>query len=947
MPGVHIHKISEFNWLEQQEGSTLTIPGSYWLCHKNNVYKFTFKYHRTIRNSKEFTYGKELMKVIRRIIKSQPPQGQQFCTKHILVTYNHTPWTRQDKMFAILKFRKHTKAVTVSRAIVLTVKICKDESYMPHAMVIYPETESKTIKSLNYTNKDNERKNIGSECKVDTETSNVNELRINTTDTNKHINNLCLHYGPSNLILSSVNNENTTDKANIIKCNKKTSSNVSLINESVNTENKDTYKSKNCLISFEEKETEKKEYQNNIEKSFLSNQIEFQEIMRREEIELPQMKNNSTNNTINSNDEGIIDTANLPYQYLIEEEIENAKKKVVRISLLNINKSISINTNQELNADSTTKSENSHIKKVVKENNENDKNYKKHEVSEPAQTNEEQYTKHLSVSSKEWVNDHDKANKDHSKSKKIKELEKKIDDNTLKSSNITDLIMKGRMFMIQQDQDIVSVVEQKTKSDIDEVLENSEKFETKDGEKCLLNSSLLKLENLITMIEVPKENIKSSYENKIAIKNNVSSKSIVIKKNSTNDEHIKTPINVMDQSTFMFNSQDVATSSKSFIHNEEYESNMKNIIICDVTTKCEENVLENIEGEENNITSEIQHWNNESTNLFKETSNSCKKLDIKDNLITNVEHALTVSEHHINSSKSKVVEATNNCNITSNNVSNVPKIISSQIITIDQMPLALQNIVKKKLSKRNISIDHKSNLQDSSSHITKLTSSNKSAIIDVTSRVKSLDTKLSNVNNCLTASPDNTVTKYDNASLICSNIEVTEETEISCKKRKKSNNYDAKNRTTETENNKTLPSTQDKIYSVTNKERYRKRKKQQNYKYNTKMKVKMMKMPTRISNIVKTKNSTVSNKLQDITEEFYQDLIQNSKHSSNTFNQKTLRHTRRSLYLQTDIKNEDTRIKMLKFIEDITRGVKVVVKRMSIKNITSILGSNSSLAYIN
>lgn len=254
---------------------------------------------------------------------------------------------------------------------------------------------------------------------------------------------------------------------------------------------------------------------------------------------------------------------------------------------------------------------------------------------------------------------------------------------------------------------------------------------------------------------------------------------------------------------------------------------------------------------------------------------------------------------------------------------------------------------KKKLSKRNICIDHKSNLQDTSSHITKLTSSNKSAVIDVTSRVKSLNTKLSNVNNCLTASPDNTVTKYDNASLICSNIEVTEETEISCKKRKKSNNYDVKNQTTETENNKTLPSTQDKIYSVTDKERYRKRKKQQNYKYNTKMKVKMMEMPTCISNIVKTENSTVSNKLQDITEEFYQDLTQNSKHSSNPFNQKTLRHTRGSFYLQTDIKNEDTRIKMLKFIEDITRGVKVVVKRMNIKNITSILGSNSSLAYIN
>ncbi|XP_046834904.1 homeobox protein 3-like [Vespa crabro] len=932
MPGVHIHKISEFDWLEQQEGSTLTVPGSYWLCYKNNIYKFTFKYHRTIRNSKEFIYGKELMKIIRRIIKSQPCQGQQFRTKHILVTYNHTSWTRQDKMFAILKFQKHTEAATVSRAIVLTVKIFKDESYMPDGMIIYSETEPKPIKSLNRTSKDNGRKNIESECKVDTKTSNLDELRINTTDTNKHVNNLSLYHDQNNLTLSSVNNENITDEDNIIKCNRKSSSNVSLINESVNLENKDAYKNKNCSISFKKRETEKNEYQNSIEKSSLSNKIEFQEIMQHEEIELQQMNDNSSNNIINSNDEGVIDSVNLPYQYLIEKEIENAKKKVVRISLLNVNKSISIIANQELNADSTTKSENKHIKKGMKENNGNNKNYIKHKVSETGQSNEEQCTKstkYLSASSKELINDHDKANKDHSKSKRNGELEKKIDDNTVKSSNITDLIMKGRMFMIQQDQDIVSVVEQKTKSDIDEVLENSEKFETKEGEKCLLNSSLLKLENLITMIEVPKESIKSNNESKITINNNLSLNSIFITKDSINDQHIEVPINVMDSSTFI-NSQNIATSSKSFIHNEEHESNMKNIVICDATTKCKENVLENIEGEKD-ITSEMQYWNNESTNLFEETSNSCKRLDIKDHLITNVEHDLTVSEDHINSNKSKGIEATNNCNIISNNVSNVPRIISSQIITIDEMPLALQNIVKEKLSKRNTSINHKSNLHDSSSHITRLTSSNKSAVLDVTSKVEFLETEsLSNVKKCLTPSSDNIVTKYNNASLICSNIENTKETEISRKKRKKSNDYDAKNQSIETENNKTILSTQCKIYYPKNKRRHRKRKKQQDYKYNTKMKVKMMKMSTHTSDAVKTKNSTLPNKLQDITEEFYQDLMQHGKHSNSTFDQKALRHTR-SLYLQTDIKNEDKRIEMLKFIEDITRGVKVVVKRMSIK----------------
>lgn len=844
-------------------------------------------------------------------------------------------------MFAILKFQKHTEAATVSRAIVLSVKIFKDESYMPDGVVIHSETEPKTIKSLNHTNKDNGRKNIESEFKVETKTSNADELQINTTDINKDVNNLSSHYDPNNWALSNVNNKNTTDKANIIECNRKISTNVSLINESVNIENKDAYKNKNCSISFKEGGVEKNEYQNNIEKSSLSNKIEFQEIKQREDTELQQMNNNSANNTINSNDEGVTDSVNLPYQYLIEKEIESAKKKVVRISL------ISINGNQELNADSTTKSENKHIKKVVEENNENNKNYKKHKVSETAQSNEEQSTKstkYLSAVLKEWVNDHDKVNKDHNKSKRNEELEKKIDDNTVKSSNITDLIMEGRMFMIQQDQDIVSVVEQKTKSDIDEVLENSEKFETKDGEKCLLNSSLLKLENLITMIEVPKESIKSNYESKITI-NNLSSNSIFITEDSVNDQCIETPINVMNPSTFI-DSQNIATSSKSFIYNEENESNMKNVVVCDATTKCEENVLENIENEQNNITSAIQYWN-ESTNLFKETSNSFKRQDIKDDSITTFEHEFNAFEDYINSGQSKLVEATDNWNINSNNVSNVPRIISSQIITIDQMPLALQNIVKEKLSKRNRSVNHESNPHDTSSYTTRLTSSNNSTVVDVTSTIESSDTELSNVKKCSTPSPNNTVTKCDNASPICSNIEDTEETKVSCKKTKKSNDYDAEDQSTETENNKTTPSTQRKTYCQKQRRKHRKRKKQQDCKYNTKMKVKMMKMSTNITDAVKTKNSTVPNKLQDITDEFYQDLMQHGKHSNNTFEEKSLRHTRRSLYLQTDVKNEDKRIKMLKFIEDITRGVKVVVKRMSIENITSILKKNSSLAYVN
>ncbi|XP_015591014.1 uncharacterized protein LOC107265758 isoform X2 [Cephus cinctus] len=85
------------------------------------------------------------------------------------------------------------------------------------------------------------------------------------------------------------------------------------------------------------------------------------------------------------------------------------------------------------------------------------------------------------------------------------DFELKVDpaDAAPRSADITDLVMEGVMFTIRQDRDSVTVMEQKTKLEMDEVLENSEKVENREGEKCLLNSSLLKLENLITKIEMP------------------------------------------------------------------------------------------------------------------------------------------------------------------------------------------------------------------------------------------------------------------------------------------------------------------------------------------------------------------------------------------------------------------------------------------------------------
>lgn len=91
MPGIHVRASSQTDWNKREKDPALAVPGSYWLCHKKTIFKFTFKYPKYNRNvKKKFQHDKELMKVIRRIIKSQPisKQGQQFGTRHLLVTYS-------------------------------------------------------------------------------------------------------------------------------------------------------------------------------------------------------------------------------------------------------------------------------------------------------------------------------------------------------------------------------------------------------------------------------------------------------------------------------------------------------------------------------------------------------------------------------------------------------------------------------------------------------------------------------------------------------------------------------------------------------------------------------------------------------------------------------------------------------------------------------------------
>lgn len=89
MPGIHLRDSSESQRHQDEKDSALTVPGSYWLCHKKRIFKFKLKYDKNSKyTNNHFQYGKEMLKIFRRIIKEQPTPGQQFNTCHLLVTYS-------------------------------------------------------------------------------------------------------------------------------------------------------------------------------------------------------------------------------------------------------------------------------------------------------------------------------------------------------------------------------------------------------------------------------------------------------------------------------------------------------------------------------------------------------------------------------------------------------------------------------------------------------------------------------------------------------------------------------------------------------------------------------------------------------------------------------------------------------------------------------------------
>ncbi|XP_076638539.1 uncharacterized protein LOC143350344 [Colletes latitarsis] len=909
MPGIHVRKASWINWNQQRETPVLTVPSSYWLCHKNNIYKFIFRYHRTIRNTQQFYFGKELMNVIRRILKDPPRQGQQFCTSHLLITYSNTSWTRQDKIFALMKFKERS-VIAFSYAFILTIKITvpleNTELNTKYAIKSSPDrsliqnNKNTTHSPKNDFPKQNNQCNnvqeevlesesksiqLNNSLEVDNLTNTCTDKKstkqiINCKNTNKFTDCAKVSFEPSiPHNTPSENDTKSTNKAKTSRCLRHSTVKSKKKNKNTGTNNKNSIVQHSIVNKIEENKvvTNESKDTNHLEKENIKDKNGTDKLFKTDEHigknGIAKDNNNSTSNinivSEDSNTDAVnVDSINLPYQYLIEREIEDAKRKM-------LNDNVSVNETKKRKLD---------------------------EINE----------KHSTNSIKQFA--------DVTKTEGISCLQKRkhVSDNApSRSSDITNLVMEGLMFTIRQGQDTVAVIEQKTKLEVDEVLENSEKIETKKGEKCLRNSSLLGLENLITMIELPKQTEnESKCQNTILpeLKHGQQQFSLTSTSISDNDEK-----------------HDAANKGRySELYNYEYDKNMKLTEDGDLEIEEEE---EEEEEEEDIIPEALQAEIFQSSVLdFKKIDKPENKLEImmsKDLLMDDIdteksgklettelqpfskklclktdypnnEYLMKSTElpiKFIANETHKVQHYINTKNKpTFNNMkkykSNGPIVISNEIITVDQIPIPLQKIFEEQLPKKSdFSLNKKNETDGSCSEVHSVQSCQKNDIVsNVQLKGQSLDCDIFKS----TQYPQN------------SQIPVCDDDKNRCES--------------------PLP--------ITSKTRLEDASVSTN---NFKLKEQLHKQ---IANTDKVEQLS-SNEIQDITHEFCKDLsfVQKKRNLPNRY----LRPRRKSLNMLTDENLGDTHIEIMKFFHDITRGAKVVVKRMSTKSIHSIIGKSSSL----
>ncbi|XP_012214807.2 uncharacterized protein [Linepithema humile] len=961
MPGIHLRAFSHFDWLDSEKESLLTIPGSYWLCHKKNIYKFIFRYHRTIRNTVKFLYGRELLKIIRRIIKCHPTQGQQFSTQHLLVTYNCTSWTRQDKMFAILKFQQRTNAAAFSYAFVLTISICSSSESLlfdlKYPKVDDADTEKKGSKTVicatekfsskkislcqnkkdhiskfnddtlnkasklivnsnlqdnNIQNSINFHDNLDAKIKnVPTETYHVNELNTKLRDNmiyeNKSYSTTNYERGMEQHAINSTQEESlrATEKTNKIK-----TSNIDKNSKSVAIQKQDQeiQDIPTCKIFSSLKFSVTGIINDSVDKLSVSNKFSFDKNLIEEDSTVTN-KDGLDNKKMTN--ETIVDSNNVPHQCFIKKEIENAKRNT-RLNMFSATCDQHMQTNLEtevknINKDLVTKMRENNVKSIQAENEK--EHYDKMPVIKSQRNDNQHIRMSMNAHNNQLQNNaHNKWYKAHKQ--KGREFEKKTipEDKVLRSSNITDLVMEGLMFTIRQDQDSIAVIEQKTKLEVDEVLENSEKVETKAGEKCLLNSSLLRLENLVTMIDSSHDKNKHRKISN-AINGNVYSSSFnILNNNSIHNLDVNFIDKRLDKSSVPsydnLNTMSYLTPYKS--RWQYFSSNIKNGDSCSVSGNTVEKSNQLIEwqsGNEQNRKnkyniSEMEKEEEDISNIFLQSSifSSDKTnagLQNKDLLMndTNIKRSgkcdTSIKRHSSlpsfcsSSSPSKMTskeistisEQSADSDKLSRQKAKLPRIISDKVITVEQIPLALQNIVHTYRKRR---FSSTTNNEECKQQNTMTLTGN--VISDtVSSDNKCINSHTANNSSFIKLADSEGMKSKKNKSCITINKNIQET--ATCAKNIQEKNND--------------------IHQHTSR-----------------------------------RNSSSKHgsprKLQDITDDFYYDLL-HVHNKDNAIQQRCLRQRRRSLNNLNDTKNNNIRIEMLKFIQDITEGAKVVVKRLNIE----------------
>lgn len=860
-------------------------------------------------------------------------------------------------MFALMKFQQQTNAAAFSHAFVLTVKICSssEELFNLKYPIVKEVDVDATFKDANNSLKFEERAvgtviNTADETSLsksticrDKEAGKIPEEDVIEDSSNGIISGAPVDFShQDNIIVSEPTNFHEGLDARIkspTMCTRAEKDSFE-VNDVEFRDNICTDKSVNCNGKRLKRNTvqhfimDHKREQSLLttkKKGKVKNDIDEEEIKgpssdrtclgensteKEENVPATDNENSLDRSTTTIDGKNIIKSNNVQYHCFIEKEIKNIKDGTRSGAAYLSTTDKSMQNDLQQYSTSKIKSANKDFKLIEEER-----------VNESVRCNEMSDLK-LQERDKKHDNSQTRSNTCNksykTRKQKSRESERKTiaDDKILRSSNITDLVMEGLMFTIRQDEDSVAVIEQKTKLEVDEVLENSEKVETKAGEKCLLNSSLLRLEDLITKIDPPRDKnercktgrassnstytspIKlldgdSAYNNLYDINciNRITNKSSVL----SYDKHkVTDPYESLWQRREAYSSKGENCTTSGNIMEKKNSIDQRSTRIHQNDTEIERGKVE----EEEDVVSEVFR----SAKLLHKRKNvepqdkdlsmdnmDIEETEIRDTPVKEERGDSPLSHFSLSSNKtsSEYICAISRESRSTKRQRNVPRVISDKLITAEQVPLPLRKILRDTCKIRSRSFSQTSTGGTLSTREHRKTQQRATLAETVTS-----ETNASSVERC--ADPDR-------ATIEITVGETTEETRNNNDQSRITFNSDAPRVTNE-----------DDACASNVKGR-----------------------SSEINRASSSSRHGSPRKLQDITEDFYYDLHTYNRESS--VRQRRLRQ-RRKFNNPGDIRNCRTRIEMFKFIQDMTEGVKVVVKRLNIEKKSSLLEKNSALA---